>query len=253
MSSHGSCGEVRQALAVYVLGAIEPADRDVVDRHLADCASCREELAGLAALPGLLRRISPQDAVPLLDHDTTTPRADDLPSGLVLRQLLVGAGRRRRHHLRASVTAAAAAGLLAGAGVIAGWYAAHPAAPRPRPVAGPAPGWAETPGAANPRTHVSATVRYAARPWGLQLSAQVTGIPVGTRCQLDVISGQGQVTPAGGWIIASGQANWYPASSAVPPSGVRGFAVASGSRILITVPVGQHARVSTASGSSWPR
>jgi predicted anti-sigma-YlaC factor YlaD len=71
VSSHGSCGEARLALAVYMLGAIEPADRDVVDRHLPDCVSCRDELAGLAALPALLRRISPQEAVALLDDDTT--------------------------------------------------------------------------------------------------------------------------------------------------------------------------------------
>jgi hypothetical protein len=251
VSSHGSCGEVRQAMAVYVLGAIGPADRDVVDRHLADCAYCRDELASLAALPALLRRVSLQEAVALLYDDTTTTRPDDLPSGPVLRQLLARAGRRRRHHLRVSVTAAAAAGILAGAGVIAGWQAAHLSAQRP--VASPATGWAVTPSAANPRTHVSATVRYAARPWGLQLSAQVTGIPVGTTCQLDVVSRQGQVTTAGGWTIASGQANWYPASSPVPPSDVQGFAVSSGSRILVTVPVRDHAGVPATPRSGWPR
>ena len=116
MSSHGSCGEVRQALAVYVLGAIEPAGRDVVDRHLADCGGCRDELAGLAALPALLRRVPPQEAPALLNEDTTTSRADDLPSGPALRQLLARAGRQRRRHFRTSVTAAAAAGILAGAG-----------------------------------------------------------------------------------------------------------------------------------------
>ena len=59
---HRPCGELREALAVYVLGAIEPADRSVVDRHLPGCADCRDELAGLAALPALLRRVSVAEA-----------------------------------------------------------------------------------------------------------------------------------------------------------------------------------------------
>jgi anti-sigma factor RsiW len=47
---------------VYVTGAIAPADRPVVLRHLASCERCRDELAGLAGLPGLLRRPSVQAA-----------------------------------------------------------------------------------------------------------------------------------------------------------------------------------------------
>jgi predicted anti-sigma-YlaC factor YlaD len=243
VSSHESCGEVRQALAVYVLGAIEPAYRDVVDRHLPDCARCRDELAGLAALPALLRRVSPQEASALVGEDTRTSRPDNLPSGLALRQLLARAGRHRRRHLLTSITAAAAAGLLAGAGVALGWHAAHPSVQRP--VAGSSQGWAVTPSVANPRSHVVATVKYAARPWGLELRAQVAGIAVGTTCQLDVISWQGQVRTAGGWTITSGRANWYPASSSMPPSDVRGFAVTSGSKILIVVPVRTHRHVTT--------
>jgi len=37
--------------------AIDPAERSVVDVHLSTCPECREELAGLAGLPALLRRI----------------------------------------------------------------------------------------------------------------------------------------------------------------------------------------------------
>ena len=251
MSSHGSCGEVRQALAVYVLGAIGPADRDVVDRHLADCSGCRDGLAGLAGMPALLRRVSLQEAAALLADDTSGSRPDDVPSGLALRHLVAQAGRHRRRYLRMSVAAAAATGLVAGAGVIAGLHAAYP--PAQRGVASPAPGWAVAQSVASPHAHVTALVRYAARPWGLQLSAQVTGVPVGTTCHLEVISGQGQVTTAGGWTIATGLANWYPASSPVPPAEVRGFVVTSGSRVLVTVPVSAHAEKRSAAALAWPR
>jgi hypothetical protein len=239
VSSNGPCGAVRLELGVYLLGAIEPADRSIVDRHLADCAGCREELAGLAALPGLLRRASPQEASVLAGDDPSPGRGENLPSGPALRHLLTGAGRDRRRYVRSRVAIAAGAGLVAGAGVITGWHAVHPAAERP---AASAPAWAMPSRAANPRTGVTATVRYAARVWGLQLSVQVSGIPAGTTCELDVISRQGQVTTAGGWTIGGGRASRYPASSPVVLADVRGFAIASGSRTLVNVPVAVHGK-----------
>ncbi len=50
------CADVRSLLGVYLMGAIAPDDRVVCTRHLAGCEQCRDELAGLAGLPGLLRR-----------------------------------------------------------------------------------------------------------------------------------------------------------------------------------------------------
>jgi anti-sigma factor RsiW len=44
-------------VGAYVLGALVPAERDAFEMHLADCAICREEVAELAVLPGLLGRI----------------------------------------------------------------------------------------------------------------------------------------------------------------------------------------------------
>jgi anti-sigma factor RsiW len=59
----GDCAQARHELGVYVLGAIGPAGRARVDQHLAACPRCREELAGLAGLPGLLRRVPPDVAM----------------------------------------------------------------------------------------------------------------------------------------------------------------------------------------------
>jgi anti-sigma factor RsiW len=95
VSGHGSCGEVRQALAVYVLGAIEPADRDVVEDHLAGCTACRDQLAGLAGLPALLHRVAPQEAAAILADDTSSSHLDNLPSGPALRHQLAQAERPR--------------------------------------------------------------------------------------------------------------------------------------------------------------
>jgi len=58
VDSSGECADIRAQLGIYVFGAITPADRETVVRHLATCPQCRDELVGLAALPGLLLRPS---------------------------------------------------------------------------------------------------------------------------------------------------------------------------------------------------
>ena len=62
------CPEARVSLGVYVLGAIDPADRALVDAHLTTCRDCRDELAGLAGLPALLSRVSAEEAFALAER-----------------------------------------------------------------------------------------------------------------------------------------------------------------------------------------
>jgi len=50
-----SCAHVRDELGGYVLGALEPAERDAVAAHLAACPACAAEHARIAGLPALLR------------------------------------------------------------------------------------------------------------------------------------------------------------------------------------------------------
>ena len=57
MSGAGECARICLDLGVYLLGVIAPADRAMVNGHLASCPRCRDELAGLAALPALLRKV----------------------------------------------------------------------------------------------------------------------------------------------------------------------------------------------------
>ena len=44
---------------VYVLGALSPAERRAFEAHLSRCHPCRDDLASLAGLPGLLARLTP--------------------------------------------------------------------------------------------------------------------------------------------------------------------------------------------------
>ena len=77
MDDAGTCAGIRPQLGVYLTGAIAPADRVVVVRHLAACDGCRAELAGLAGLPALLRRPPVQAAAHAPPVDNTVPDNTD--------------------------------------------------------------------------------------------------------------------------------------------------------------------------------
>ena len=53
----GPCAQWRHEAAVYVLGALGPAERQAFERHFLACPQCRAEVLDVAALPGLLGRL----------------------------------------------------------------------------------------------------------------------------------------------------------------------------------------------------
>jgi anti-sigma-K factor RskA len=59
-----TCETCRELIGGYVLDALEPAERDLVRRHLETCAGCAHEHAELAAIPALLDVADSADAVP---------------------------------------------------------------------------------------------------------------------------------------------------------------------------------------------
>jgi hypothetical protein len=225
------CAEIRAALGVYVVGAIDPADRAVVDSHLAWCTGCREELAGLAALPGRLGSVPDADVTMLVLDE---PGRDGPPEA-VLRSLLERAAALRRRLRWRRVAAAVAVAVIVSGGAVAVSRVVDPAASRPAASALP---WGDMAHGRDPLTGAAATVRYLARPWGIQMRVQVSRLPPGTRCELLVVGPGGPVV-AGGWTVAAGQADaWYPASAPLGMSGVRGFVVASATgEALVSVPV----------------
>ena len=225
MNDDGQCPQARQELGVYLLGAIEPAQRALVDRHLTACPQCRAELAGLAGLPSLLRRVPVGEALQL---------APDAAAALVPSPSLTALARRVSGIRRRRWCLTAAAAAMAGFAAAAGLHALNPAAARTPAAA--APRWAITADGANQVTGAWAAVRYTPLPWGTEMEVQVTGVAAGTRCQLLVTGPRGQDLAAGGWTIAAGHlAAWYPASVSFQDTSVRGFAVTAGGKILVTV------------------
>ena len=227
--SRDDCAHVRNQLGVYLLGAIGPGERAQIEEHLAACPWCRGELAGLAGLPGLLRRVPPDVALHTWMDDATGS-----PPGPPLDKLITQVSAIRFRRRLITVAAALVIAVAAAAGVQA--FHSLPAST----TAVTAPRWTATATGASPATGASATVRYAAEPWGTELQIQITGVPAGTRCELTVTNAQGQDITAGGWIITTGNRYaWHPASVPWPTSRLRGFVVTAGGRTLVTVPARQ--------------
>jgi hypothetical protein len=230
MTGSADCRDIRHALGVYVLGAIDPAERATVDSHLSICPECREELAGLAGLPALLRRIPVGEAQQLAD-EPDDEMGSEMPSDRVLDSLLARTSRARQARRWRGLAAAAAVVLVAGAAGAASWSALNPPA---APVA--SANW-DTASAANSATHVSATIRYTARSWGTAVDTQVHGLPEDVRCSLVVTDAAGQKVVAGSWKTSYDEGStWYPGGSSVMMDSVRSFQVTSGGRVLVTIP-----------------
>jgi hypothetical protein len=235
-----------------VLGAVEPAERRLIDQHLAYCARCRSELAGLAGMPALLAKVSADEAGGVVAADALTNPGQSWPSDQMLRSQLATAARVRRNRLRTWISVAAVAGAVAGSAAIAVWHVRLPSvrqplahqAPTPAPTTTDPdpdrPGYVTTARVTNPRTRVSATLGYSPRPWGLLLRVRVSGVAVGTPCRLEVIDALGHVTTAGSWTTDEGRGTWYPGSSSLSLDDVSGFIVASGAKTLVVIPLREH-------------
>jgi hypothetical protein len=226
------CPEARISLGVYVLGAIDPGERTQVEGHLATCRDCRDELAGLAALPALLARVTAEEAMALAAGDGPPPAGHpggpQAPPELLATVLDLTAARRTRRRWRDASLAVAAA-LIVAAGVFGGLRLGSSPAPAPaasgQAYAGQPNGpWRTVTTSA---AGMSASVSYRSMGWGTELAVKVSGIPVGTSCQLYVIGPGGRRTLAGGWVTDDREGTvWYPGSDGQPAGGMQGFQVA---------------------------
>jgi hypothetical protein len=231
------CPEARVSLGVYVLGAIDPAERAQVDAHLATCRDCRDELAGLASLPALLARVSTEEAIALAATDGPFPgaatEAPEPPRELLATVLDLTAARRRRRRWREASLGVAAA-LVIAVGVFGALRLGSSPAPLTNSASsqsglynGPADGPMET--VTGKTGSLTATVAYSPMGWGTQLDVKVNGIPVGTNCQLWAIDGKGNRYLAGNWVTDNDEGKvWYPGSVGLPSKDVTAFEVTVG-------------------------
>lgn len=221
-----ACREIRQLLGVYVVGAIDPAERVLVDEHLGECPQCRDELAGLAGLPAMLSRVPAADVERLSFEPSGLPEMTE-PSAELLNSLLRKVAAKRRTRLwRGAVAVAASAAIAAGAAAAATQLAGQPVAAH------------DVASGVNPQTHVAAVVDYASTPWAsTEIRVQVSGVRPGTYCQFYVVGNNGPVL-AGSWTaqVPYGQKAWYSVSSPLAANTVHSFKIMSAGKVLVSIP-----------------
>jgi hypothetical protein len=225
--SSPACREIRQLLGVYVVGAIDPAERTIVDEHLGQCASCRDELAGLAGLPAMLSRVPAADVEGLSLTSGGLPEMTE-PSAELLNSLLQQVSIKRRSRMwRSALAVAASAAIAAGVVTTATQLGGHQGSVVTDVASG-----------TNARTHVAAVVDYAQTPWSsTAMRVQVSGIRPGTTCQFWVVGTKGRAE-AGTWTVraAYGQHSWYSVSAPVAASTVHSFQITSAGKVLVNIP-----------------
>ena len=170
----GEHEQVHRDLGVYVLGALEPAERDQVERHLAECETCRDELASLAAMPSLLARAT-----------AATESGPELPAlGPVVERILrERRASRRRNRVFAAFAVVAA---LVTAGVVAGPLLTSPSGQRYVANAG------------------AVTASVEERDWGMSVLIQVEQLPDHDGFVAVAVAKDGHKTQVASWTATDG-------------------------------------------------
>jgi hypothetical protein len=211
-------------LGVYLLGALEPAERSAFESHLSYCEICRGELVRLAPLPGLLNQISPEDfadsmpptgaegavathaypitepvplPLPLMPEPRPEPEPvppDERPRNRPGNKLPGGPGRTsmpRRFWRTAAVFVAVVAVAVGG---IFGWQAFRGETGAPPPQAD---GVVWTGHSADGTATVEA--RLVDHEWGTEFQMKFHGMPPDRECYLKVYDHYGRYQVAGWW------------------------------------------------------
>ncbi len=174
------CEQAELALGALVLGALEPVERAAVQAHLNGCVRCRGTLGEFAELPGLLSRLSPEEAA----YGLPEPSPDLLPR-MVAAARGVTAERRRRRRL----LAVAAAAVLAVSGTAAGLGLSGSDVPAQTVVS-----------ATDSSTRVHAMISFARAGVGTSLTVAVSGVAPEEHCQLVVVAADGTREVAAIWV-----------------------------------------------------
>ncbi len=233
MTQTWDCTDARPSLGVYVLGAIDPAERSLVDAHLLTCRDCRDELAALAGLPALLARVNPDEISRICPDDTVRTASDDRPPGELIGTVLDLAEARRRRTRWRFVAAAAAVVAIAG-GLFGGLRSISTTRIEKVPISSGSAQW-ETIQATSSVSGATASVAYSRELWGDAFAVLVDHIRVGTTCQLWVVHPDGTRTQVAAWTTAPDEGKvWYSGSMPISAKPISSFQITANHEVLLT-------------------
>ena len=227
------------ALGAYLLGALDPEERRELERHIAGCRHCQDELVAMAPLPGLLRHTPfeelPESAAAAESYRPSQPYRPS-PSDRSSRPA-VAPGRSvpeppppaRRRRARPGGRVLVGAGLALAA--VVGGTAVYAAVGHDG--GGAAPTAAATWSATDPTTHVSATAAVYPETWGTEFQLRLGGLPADITCHLVVLAKGGADETAGTWGSGYSATASVPASTSISPAQISGLAVVDGSGTVL--------------------
>ncbi|WNV89927.1 zf-HC2 domain-containing protein [Umezawaea sp. Da 62-37] len=225
-----SCFQIT-SLGAYLLGALDPAERSVFERHLNTCHVCREELIRLAPLPGLLGQVNLADLeLPFDDPDPYDNQP--LPPITALRSAPEPRPRKSRRTL-----------LLVGAGVlvvllaVVGLFLPRLVGGDPVKVAAPSstapppPTWSAMDG----KTGVAASVAMVSHGWGTEVRLRLKDVKPGLRCMVVLYAKSGTREVGGWWGTSETENEVIPGSSSFAVDGIDHMEVVADQQVLVTL------------------
>ncbi|WP_406196993.1 zf-HC2 domain-containing protein [Kitasatospora sp. NBC_01560] len=226
----------RTDVGAYVLGLLEPADRAAFEEHLAGCPQCAEQVRELGFMEPLLAEYAASAEAAGLDPAAPPPE----PDGALLDRLVAEvAARRRRGRIRRLVlVGAAAAMLVAGPAITAAV------------VTDSAPGVvavAQQFSATDPASGARAVVGVDGKPWGTQVSLELSNVRGPLSCDLVAVSHTGERQTVTTWSVPAagyGPSGTGPATlhtsggTGLRPGDIDHFEVRTldGATVLVSVP-----------------
>jgi hypothetical protein len=202
-------------LGAYSMGILDLAEAGVVERHLAGCAMCRQELAELAEVRDMLALVPPEAL-----HEGPPADRDLVPRGTPR-----GVGRAdhpRSARFRSRLLVAAAAMVVVtvsvGGGVLVGRRGGGPAAPTP---ATALPAGTRSVTTTNKALGITMTATVIPAVGWVRVKVQMNGAPAGIDCRIMVLATDGTARQAGSWRTSgSGKTPVVDGSADVAPAGV---------------------------------
>jgi hypothetical protein len=217
VSDNNTIDRFRDWDAAYILGALSTDDRRAFERHLATCPECSASLAELAGLPGILSKLSSEDAVAVLaspegfavdDH----LREQDHAPGLVQRLAVAAQRRKRRIRLGMLAAAVAVVALFTVGGIAI--------------VSSQTPTSAVVAMAPVHQKAITASLQVTKKGWGTSFSWSCSyhdGIWTGSPVSYDlvVVTKSGRESTVATWSTAGEHASGLAASTAIPTADIR--------------------------------
>jgi hypothetical protein len=223
------------ALGAYVLGALEREERARLEAHLETCAICREELDRLAPLPGLLSRLTLEEAEvletpelgPAPSEHSLQPEAGYSAAPLERALFAVARERRRSRLMRAAAVAAAL--VLAAVVLVGGPLLDDDGGDGPAPL---------TAAASDLQTGVHGSAELTREPWGTRVELSLAGVRPGEHCRLVARAVGGRTEVAATWRAGYLGTAEVPGAVAIPADRLASLdVVTDDERLLVRMPV----------------